>query len=104
MKLDTVQFLLEQHTSEHFPFLDAVHSRFRTTFYQVHRHPIYELLNIRKRICCIEQYSNHLSQALGRLLMLESAEDIVRFERFMEPFSKLLQVCVYLFAYTCVCK
>jgi exportin-7 len=37
-KLDTVQVLLEHHTAEHFPFLTAVHSRFRTTFYQVCGH------------------------------------------------------------------
>lgn len=59
-----MQLLLENHTAEHFPFLTAAHPRCRTQFYQ----------------------------ALGRMLLLESADDVVRFERFMAPLAVVLQV------------
>ncbi|KAK2166427.1 hypothetical protein LSH36_39g09000 [Paralvinella palmiformis] len=66
VKLDAVQFMLNNHTSEHFPFLGVnnVQSqmndmRCRTMFYT----------------------------ALGRLLMVELGEDEERFERFMVPLT-----------------
>ena len=94
-KLETVQMVLGHHTSDNFPFLDLVHSRYRTTFYQVNiscpllsslTTPIYDGQ---------PHYAPHCSrQALGRLLMLESPEDVVRFERFMAPMATVLQVHV----------
>ncbi|KAI0211191.1 Exportin-7 [Lamellibrachia satsuma] len=66
VKLDAVQFMLNNHTSTHFPFLGVNNTqtpmndmRCRTTFYT----------------------------ALGRLLMVELGEDEERFERFMLPLA-----------------
>jgi len=63
VKLESVQFILENHTAEHFPFLSVTHSnldmRCRTTFYT----------------------------ALGRLLTVELGEDEERFERFISPMT-----------------
>ncbi|XP_027043179.1 exportin-7-like [Pocillopora damicornis] len=65
VKLDAVQFVLNNHTSEHFPFLGSHASRAykdmrsRTTFYV----------------------------ALGRLLMVDLGEDEEKFESFMSPIT-----------------
>ncbi|KAH9499291.1 Exportin 7 [Bulinus truncatus] len=66
VKLDAVQFLLNNHTSEHFPFLGIntgngapSDMRCRTTFYT----------------------------ALGRLLLVDLGEDEERFYRFMLPLT-----------------
>eukprot|EP00058_Branchiostoma_floridae_P015574 XP_002601062.1 hypothetical protein BRAFLDRAFT_75498 [Branchiostoma floridae] len=65
VKLEAVQFVLNNHTSEHFPFLGVNTSnplgdmRCRTTFYI----------------------------ALGRLLMVDLGEDEERFEQFMLPLT-----------------
>ncbi|CAH1259314.1 XPO7 [Branchiostoma lanceolatum] len=65
VKLEAVQFVLNNHTSEHFPFLGVNTSnplgdmRCRTTFYI----------------------------ALGRLLMVDLGEDEERFEQFMMPLT-----------------
>lgn len=65
VKLDAVQFVLNNHTSEHFPFLGTHTSRpykdmrSRTTFYI----------------------------ALGRLLMVDLGEDEDKFETFMAPIT-----------------
>lgn len=63
VKLESVQFILENHTPEHFPFLNVTHSnldmRCRSTFYT----------------------------ALGRLLLVELGEDEERFERFISPMT-----------------
>ncbi|CAH1784527.1 unnamed protein product, partial [Owenia fusiformis] len=67
VKLDAVQFMLNNHTSEHFPFLGITNStenqvndmRCRTTFYT----------------------------ALGRLLMVDLGEDEEKFEQFMMPLT-----------------
>ncbi|XP_044172715.1 exportin-7-like [Acropora millepora] len=65
IKLEAVQFVLNNHTSEHFPFL-GIHAsrpykdmRSRTTFYI----------------------------ALGRLLMVDLGEDEDKFETFMTPIT-----------------
>ncbi|XP_052225839.1 exportin-7-like [Dreissena polymorpha] len=64
VKLEAVQFMLNSHTSDHFPFLGInagtspiTDMRCRTTFYT----------------------------ALGRLLMVDLGEDEERFEQFMMP-------------------
>uniref|UniRef100_T1JH36 Gamma-tubulin complex component 2 n=1 Tax=Strigamia maritima TaxID=126957 RepID=T1JH36_STRMM len=61
VKLDEVQFMLNNHTSEHFPFLGNTAQigdmRCRTTFYT----------------------------SLGRLLMVDLGEDEEKFEQFMLP-------------------
>ncbi len=74
VKLDAVQFMLNNHTSEHFPFLGVNNvsnqmndMRCRTTFYT----------------------------ALGRLLMVELGEDEERFERFMLPLTGQ-KSCIYM--------
>ncbi|XP_033633482.1 exportin-7-like isoform X2 [Asterias rubens] len=69
VKLDAVQFMLRNHTSEHFPFLgingtfSVSDMRCRTTFYT----------------------------ALGRLLMVDLGEDEDRFESFMLPITSAFQ-------------
>lgn len=66
VKLEAVQFMLNNHTSDHFPFLGInsgnspmADMRCRTTFYT----------------------------ALGRLLMVDLGEDEERFEQFMMPLA-----------------
>ncbi|KAJ8316811.1 hypothetical protein KUTeg_004715 [Tegillarca granosa] len=66
VKLEAVQFMLNNHTSDHFPFLGISANntpisdmRCRTTFYT----------------------------ALGRLLMVDLGEDEEKFERFMIPLT-----------------
>ncbi|EDO48742.1 predicted protein, partial [Nematostella vectensis] len=65
VKLDAVQFVLNNHTSEHFPFLGIQSGRpysemrCRTTFYI----------------------------ALGRLLMVDLGEDDEKFDHFMSPIT-----------------
>ncbi|XP_067129437.1 exportin-7 isoform X3 [Centruroides vittatus] len=63
VKLDEVQFMLNNHTSEHFPFLgnnaQIADMRCRSTFYT----------------------------SLGRLLMVDLGEDEERFEQFMLPLT-----------------
>uniref|UniRef100_A0A8D8RPF3 Exportin-7 n=2 Tax=Cacopsylla melanoneura TaxID=428564 RepID=A0A8D8RPF3_9HEMI len=66
VKLDEVQFMLNNHTSEHFPFLgnnvaDVSEMRCRSMFYT----------------------------SLGRLLMVDLGEDEDRFETFMMPLTML---------------
>ncbi len=69
VKLDAVQFMLRNHTSDHFPFLgingtfSVSDMRCRTTFYT----------------------------ALGRLLMVDLGEDEDRFESFMLPITSAFQ-------------
>ena len=67
VKLESVQFILDHHTPEHFAFLDVSHSnldlRCRTTFYT----------------------------ALGRLLLVDLGENEERFERFIAPTTSFLQ-------------
>ncbi|XP_072177284.1 exportin-7-like [Diadema setosum] len=69
VKLEAVQFMLANHTSDHFPFLGAngtlsVHDmRCRSTFYT----------------------------ALGRLLLVDLGEDEERFETFMMPLTTAFQ-------------
>lgn len=90
--------VLGHHTSDNFPFLDLVHSRYRTTFYQVNIScPL--LVSLTNTNVCTSVNQPHDAphcsrQALGRLLMLESPEDVVRFERFMAPMATVLQVHV----------
>eukprot|EP00053_Salpingoeca_punica_P016645 m.158193 g.158193 ORF g.158193 m.158193 type:complete len:1075 (+) comp17011_c0_seq2:97-3321(+) len=63
VKLETVHFMLENHTPQNFPFLEEVSdTRHRTTFYS----------------------------ALARLLTLDSSEDNGAFERFMRPLGVVL--------------
>ncbi|XP_033102804.1 exportin-7-like isoform X2 [Anneissia japonica] len=68
IKLDAVQFMLQNHTSDQFPFLGVNGTlslndmRCRTTFYT----------------------------ALGRLLMVDLGEDEQRFENFMMPLTQAL--------------
>ncbi|EGD78507.1 hypothetical protein PTSG_09205 [Salpingoeca rosetta] len=58
VRLDSVQFLLANHTSEHFPFLDYMEdTRLRTTYYQ----------------------------ALGKVINHDFSAEDQRFERFMAP-------------------
>lgn len=63
MKLDEVQFMLNNHTSEHFPFLGnsvaITEMRCRSMFYT----------------------------SLGRLLMVDLGEDEDRFHTFMLPLT-----------------
>ncbi|XP_043194431.1 exportin-7-B-like isoform X2 [Amphibalanus amphitrite] len=63
VKLEEVQFLLNNHTSDHFPFLGAgvavKEMKCRTMFYT----------------------------SLGRLLMVELGEDDAKFQAFMEPLT-----------------
>ncbi|XP_038045966.1 exportin-7-like isoform X1 [Patiria miniata] len=69
VKLDAVQFMLSNHTSDHFPFLGVNGTfsvgdmRCRTTFYT----------------------------ALGRLLMVDLGEDEDRFETFMMPITSAFE-------------
>ncbi|UYV75244.1 XPO7 [Cordylochernes scorpioides] len=63
VKLEEVQFMLNNHTSEHFPFLGSssqmTDTRCRSTFYT----------------------------SLGRMLMIELGEDEEKFEQFMLPLT-----------------
>lgn len=63
VKLEEVQFILNNHTSEHFPFLgnsaQINDMRCRSTFYT----------------------------SLGRLLMIDLGEDEEKFEQFMSPLT-----------------
>ncbi|ODN00853.1 Exportin-7 [Orchesella cincta] len=67
VKLDEVQFMLNNHTGEHFPFLGLNQNvndlRFRTTFYT----------------------------ALGRLLMVDLGEDEDKFHAFMVPLTAQIE-------------
>ncbi|OXA43995.1 Exportin-7 [Folsomia candida] len=67
VKLDEVQFMLNNHTGEHFPFLGLNQNvndlRFRTVFYT----------------------------ALGRLLMVDLGEDEDKFHTFMVPLTSQLE-------------
>jgi exportin-7 len=63
VKLNTIQFILENHTPEHFPFLSVTHgnldTRCRTSFYT----------------------------ALGRLLVVELGDDEDKFSSFIRPMT-----------------
>ncbi|KAI9558642.1 hypothetical protein GHT06_015430 [Daphnia sinensis] len=63
VKLEEIQFILQNHTSEHFPFLgpnvDISEMKCRTTFYT----------------------------SMGRLLLVDLGEDEDRFEQFMLPLA-----------------
>lgn len=70
VKLEAVQFMLNNHTSEHFPFLGISSNnspisdmRCRTTFYT----------------------------ALGRLLMVDLGEDEEKFDKFMIPLTAAIE-------------
>ncbi|XP_074643906.1 exportin-7-like [Tubulanus polymorphus] len=70
VKLEAVQFMLNNHTSEHFPFLginttnsQMSEMRYRTTFYT----------------------------AIGRLLMVDLGEDEEKFEQFMMPLTSAFE-------------
>ncbi|KAK3095971.1 hypothetical protein FSP39_021507, partial [Pinctada imbricata] len=77
VKLDAVQFMLNNHTSEHFPFLGINTSgrslsdmRSRTTFYT----------------------------ALGRLLMVDLGEDEDKFDQFMIPLTNTFETLRTMFS------
>ncbi|KAG8519529.1 Ran-binding protein 17, partial [Galemys pyrenaicus] len=75
VKIDAVKFMLKNHTSEHFPFLDISDSyslsdfRCRTTFYT----------------------------ALTRLLMVDLGEDEDEFENFMLPLTVSFETVLQIF-------
>eukprot|EP00051_Salpingoeca_urceolata_P032840 m.17679 g.17679 ORF g.17679 m.17679 type:complete len:1077 (+) comp5522_c0_seq1:322-3552(+) len=65
VKLESIKFILQQHTAEHFPFLDSItDTRHRTTFYT----------------------------ALGRILTMDASEDNGRFDAFVRPLEQIIMV------------
>ncbi|XP_046909071.2 ran-binding protein 16 [Dermatophagoides farinae] len=66
VQLEEIQFILNNHTAEHFPFLsnsfDIKYMKCRTIFYT----------------------------SLGRLFMIDSGEDEDKFEKFMQPITSSL--------------
>lgn len=64
VKSETIQFILDNHTSEHFPFLDTcTDTRHRSTYYT----------------------------ALGRIMSSETTDsDGNRFDRFLQPLGKVM--------------
>eukprot|EP01135_Chromosphaera_perkinsii_P004888 Nk52_evm8s303 gene=Nk52_evmTU8s303 len=63
-KLDTMNYIMGNHSGQEFPFLDVPsNSRHRTTFYK----------------------------SLGRLLFIDSSEEEGKFEAFMRPFTNVCE-------------
>eukprot|EP01147_Barroeca_monosierra_P003947 gene3947-6410_t len=68
VRLESVQFLLSNHTSECFPFLDCMNdTRLRTTYYNV----------------------DHFPNALGKIINHDFTAEDQRFEMFMSPLASI---------------
>ncbi|KAK2159702.1 hypothetical protein NP493_1697g00009 [Ridgeia piscesae] len=84
VKLEAVQFMLNNHTSTHFPFLGVNNSQTPSTHF-----PFLGVNNSQTPMSDMRCRTTFYT-ALGRLLMVELGEDEERFERFMMPLAVIV--------------